>query len=520
MICEKYLTQKSNESKVILQSLLVGSLCILFMALVRKNNTVINVVIMLLLFIPLLLKLLEPRKHTSQSDKKAWSELQSVRRKELEHTNEYAKMAVDSRLDPTLIFYVFPFIATVLLVFLMPKVPLPVTVGRVFSLVFLALGLLSLQNKRLIDDTPTIKARGVFIGQVELIGTAESDAPLTSYITETKCVHYSWKVEEQNEVNQWIIVSKGEESSPFYLMDDTGAIRIDPINASFYPTINKLTVNRTDPLFYDKGPPSNDKRGSTRILTETLIPLHASLYVIGHARERQDRVAAEVTYDEDTPLFVISTQAEKQVSSKYRNQSISLFALGYILSMLVPWSFGTSTIGVNLYSSIIFVVALILGWSLVVYNGLVNLRNIVDQAWSMIDVQLQRRSDLIPNLVKIIEGYKEFEKEVQTQITKLRAQSMNHDNPSEVSSLLRSFAEAYPELKARQQFLDLQQSLEDTEQRIALARDYYNEQTRFYNTRITVVPDMFVAKIGGFKPKQYWEIGSFQREQEEIDFVS
>ena len=170
--------------------------------------------------------------------------------------------------------------------------------------------------------------------------------------------------------------------------------------------------------------------------------------------------------------------------------------------------------------SIFFVAELIFGWGLVVYNSLVNLRNIVDQAWSTIDVQLNRRSDLIPNLVEIIEGYKEHEKYIQVQIEELRAQAMNPETPKGVTSLIHSIAEAYPELKAGQQFLNLQRALEETEQRIALARGYYNQLTRFYNTRLQLIPDMYVADIGGLKPRQYWEAENFQRVQEEIEFVS
>ena len=170
--------------------------------------------------------------------------------------------------------------------------------------------------------------------------------------------------------------------------------------------------------------------------------------------------------------------------------------------------------------SIIFVAAVILGWLLVLYNSLVNLRNVVDHAFSMIDIQLKRRSDLIPNLVEIIEGYKEHEEEIQVQTAMLRSQTKGQEKPIPVISLIQSMAEAYPELKAGQQFLELQRTLEETEQRIALARDYYNQQTQFYNTRLEVMPDMFLARLGGLKPKKYWEAENFQRAKEKIDFAS
>jgi len=97
---------------------------------------------------------------------------------------------------------------------------------------------------------------------------------------------------------------------------------------------------------------------------------------------------------------------------------------------------------------------------------------------------------------------------------------MNQETPIGVTSLIQSVVEAYPELKAGQHFLELQRTLEETEQRIALARGYYNQQVRFYNTRLEVIPDMVVAKLGGLKPRSLWMSENFQRVQEKIDLVS
>jgi len=358
----------------------------------------------------------------------------------------------------------------------MPEVEPTLTVPLIFSLIMLALGLRSLHSKRIIDDTPTLKTIGVFIGLAELKGTAESENPLTSYITGTRCVQHSWSIEEYRTNASWATVDSGEESSTFYLKDDTGAIKIDPRNALLESdTTLNVTVDRSDPLYYDKGPPLGiTESRHRRIFTETLIPLHSPLYVIGKARERKDRVAVEIVYDDEDPLFVISTRGEKQVSSEYRNRFLSLVVAGFLISIIFPRSLASPTMRalaglppitvsesrILFIPGIIFVVALILGWLLVVYNSLVNLRNVVDQAWSMIDVQLKRRSDLIPNLVEIIEGYKEHEEEIQLHTATLRAQTMYQEKPIAVTSLIQSVAEAYPELKAGQQFLELQRILE------------------------------------------------------------
>ena len=478
---------------------------------------------MIIAFLPSFIVLLRKEgKYSTPEARKAWEESQIERRKKTKPKYKPASLAVDSRLSVPLVFLFLPWIISIYLLIVMPDVALIVTVSRVFSLTFLGLGLIALHNKRLIEDTPNLKAMGVFIGLAELKGTAESETPLTSHFTETKCVQYSWRIEEQNNLLQWITVARGGESSPFYLHDDTGSIRINPENATLYPDIAiSVTVGQSDPLYNEKGPRSSVFESThRRIFTETLIPLHAPIYVSGHARERKDRVEIELAYDEEEGPLVISTKGEKQVSSEYRKQFLLLVAIGYLTNIIVPWGFGQLLIR-NIYvSSIIFVTALFLGWLSVVYNSLVILRNVVDQAWFMIDIQLKRRSDLIPNLVEIIEGYKEHEEEIQVQTATLRAQIMYQEKPIAVTSLIQSVAESYPELKAGKQFLELQRTLEDTEQRIALSRDYYNQQTRHYNSRLEVIPDMFIARIGGFKSRKYWVAENFQRAEDKIDFAS
>ena len=142
------------------------------------------------------------------------------------------------------------------------------------ALILLALGLVSLQQKRVIDDTPTLKAMGVFIGQAELRGTAESENPLTSYLTDTKCVQYSWSIMEEMATLGWVTVADGGESSTFYLQDDTGAVRIDPRNALVLPdTVLNSNVNRSNPIYYEKGLPMGiTESRHRRVFNETLLP--------------------------------------------------------------------------------------------------------------------------------------------------------------------------------------------------------------------------------------------------------
>lgn len=153
-----------------------------------------------------------------------------------------------------------------------------------------------------------------------------------------------------------------------------------------------------------------------------------------------------------------------------------------------------------------------------VYNKLVQLRVKVDEGWSDIDTQLKRRYDLIPNLVETVKGYAKHEKGTFEKVTELRSQAMNAQTPAEqaaaenmLSSTLKSIfalAENYPELKANQNFAELQQSLQDIEEHIQMSRRYYNGTVRDYNTTIQVFPNNMIAGPFGFTKRDFFELDS------------
>jgi LemA protein len=149
------------------------------------------------------------------------------------------------------------------------------------------------------------------------------------------------------------------------------------------------------------------------------------------------------------------------------------------------------------------------------YNGLVRLRNRIDNAWSQIDVQLKRRYDLIPNLVNTVKGYAEHEKSTFEAVTQARANAISAQGPAQqaqaenvLSGALKSLfavAEAYPDLKANQNFLNLQEELTSTEDRIAYARQFYNDSVLSYNNRIQTVPSSVIAGMFNFEKREYFE---------------
>lgn len=169
---------------------------------------------------------------------------------------------------------------------------------------------------------------------------------------------------------------------------------------------------------------------------------------------------------------------------------------------------------------IIGVIVIVIIATMVMYNGLIRTRNRVQEAWSDIDVQLKRRYDLIPNLISTVKGYAKHESETFTKVTEARANAMNSQqsgsdaktqaaNENMLSSTLKSLfavSENYPELKANQNFLELQQELSDTENKIQASRRFYNGNVLTFNTKIQTVPTNILAGMFNFVKKDFFEV--------------
>ena len=170
---------------------------------------------------------------------------------------------------------------------------------------------------------------------------------------------------------------------------------------------------------------------------------------------------------------------------------------------------------------LIVVVAVVVLFLILTYNGLVRLRNMVDEAWNQISVQLKRRHDLIPNLVNAVKGYMEFEQETLTRVIEARgaAVSASQAGPAGAAqqaqaenfltgALRQLFAlvENYPDLKANQNVLQLQEELTTTENQIGFARQHYNSTVRDFNTSIQTFPSVLIAGMFGFKERDYFQI--------------
>ncbi len=173
--------------------------------------------------------------------------------------------------------------------------------------------------------------------------------------------------------------------------------------------------------------------------------------------------------------------------------------------------------------------AAVAGFVISIYNRLVKLKVKVDEGWADIETQLKRRFNLIPNLVETVKGYAKHEKGTFEQVTALRNQAMNAKTPAKIAeadNMLKdtlksifALAENYPELKANQNFVELQNSLEEIEENIQKSRRYYNATVRDYNTAIQVFPNNLLAGMFNFTKRDFFEIeNSVERQNVEVKF--
>lgn len=178
---------------------------------------------------------------------------------------------------------------------------------------------------------------------------------------------------------------------------------------------------------------------------------------------------------------------------------------------------------------VLAIIIIALFWLIGVYNGLIKLRNRVKEAWSDIDVQLKRRYDLIPNLMETVKGYMKHEEGVLTKVTEARSQAMSakgveakgkaENMLSETLKSLFAVAENYPDLKASQNFLQLQDEISDTENKIQASRRFYNGQVRDFNTKIQIFPNNLIAGILNFKAENFFAIeNDKERENVQVKF--
>ncbi len=436
-----------------------------------------------------------------------------------------------------------------------PEFPWALTIGGVFAALCLGGAFGAARRKRLVENIPTSKTTGVFIGLVELKGTAEAETALPCFLADIPCVYHDWEVEEhwtrhttetvrdskgvtrtrQKTETGWKTVARGGQAIPFYLKDDAGLVRIQPDGADIEAeTVFDETCHPQDYLYYAKGPQTaianSDHR---RRFVERAIPLHAAIYVMGQARERDDIVAPEIAASDQAPVFVISTHTEEQIVSGHAGACWGLLVLGLLLTL------GALALQLRIhdldiaehreqfaFAAGVYAAVALLGWIWMAYNSLVELRQRVRQAWANIDVQLKRRRELIPRLVETVIGLRDYERTVQTELAQIRAELVTTapglvgPDPAACGTTIAAIVERYPELVSNGAFTALAKETTATEDRIALARGYFNDIATFYNTRLETLPERFVAGIGGLRRQSLMDVRGFERKAAPIHLVS
>ncbi len=421
---------------------------------------------------------------------------------------------------------------------------------------------LSLKRKqRLLADTPTSKALGVFIGEVEVSGVCVSQAPLISSLALAPCVYYRWQVVEHcvrgsgdNRYSSEEVVASGFHSAGFYLKDETGSIWVNPTGAEVEARrVFKKLVSRRDPLYYGKGP-SNEVHSSKglREFTEYALCVGTKVFIRGRASERPEVVAAQIGHDGSAGMFIISYRGERSISVWMGWKANAwdfagafaainavvvasaglgpvLLAYGAFLDMVFSdghpvkmFGDGLSAVGPYIPLGLLigvglYLLAAVVGWARMVFNSMVGLRNRVAQAYSLIDVQLKRRSDLIERFVACVQGFREHEAAVQAMVTAMRAQAGGGSLKALAPGIL-AVIESYPEIRAQALFNDLSKQLIETEDRIALARGYHNSIATFYNTRLETIPDRYLAGLVKMKPASLFEAEGFTHRPATVAF--
>ena len=177
---------------------------------------------------------------------------------------------------------------------------------------------------------------------------------------------------------------------------------------------------------------------------------------------------------------------------------------------------------------VLVIIVIIAIWVISTYNALIKLRNAVKDQWSQIDVHLKRRADLIPNIVETVKGYAKHESDTLESVIQARnsyvTASTNEDKmkaSGEITNALNklfALSESYPDLKANTNFMSLQNDLKDTEDKISMARQFYNDSVLTYNNKVESVPSNIVANIGGFKKGEFFQIAESEKEAPKVKF--
>ena len=412
------------------------------------------------------------------------------------------------------------------------KSPMPTLLswgGGLFALVGGILGTLfgfkKIKTKRYIENVPTSFSKGLAFGPAEIKGTTvlyEGDEHrVIGPLTNKKCLYYRYKITEtrgSGKKKKTVVIEDRTNMVPFLCKDEEGYTRVVPFGAEFICELKKT------------------RSSGRRTYYEWHIAENQEIYLLGSAVV--EPIAGESLQmadgDNDGFPFLISDRTELETMLKVSRAGLFRVSCGFIgiVTLVLLYFAGTGSYSPSdfILSSLTAPAFLIMSTFILMFNDLVFLRNRVKRAHSNIEVSLQKRSELIPNIESAAKSYLEHEKEVHTGISELRTSIGQKRNFSteEIDSIMRTetqlterlfaLAEKYPELKGHEMLGNLMEQLRIVENEVALMRQGYNDSVELYKTTSQRLPEVLIAKSFGFRDSNFLRTELSVRKKPEISF--
>lgn len=386
--------------------------------------------------------------------------------------------------------------------------------GLLCGVLLTRFGFRTARVKRLIENIPTSPTAGAAWGPLELAGHIEQDDEiglLSGPLSDRECVQYHYVVKEKRgsgKNSRWVTITDREERAKFYCVDREGRLLVDPSGAEIF-------TRHSD----------SQSRGNRRY-TETRLEPGDPVYALGYAKvagPEADHLMLQA--EEDFP-YLLGNVGEREVmlrKSRSGLMQLNIALCSVVLVGLVLLG-AIGSLGATDYLAAALVAPLYLAalYTFALYNDLVFLRNRVDQTWSNIDVALQKRHDLVPQLEAVVKRYMSHEKGLLEKLATARATGGRADNPDEAGPAvvpeLLGVVERYPDLKSDENARELMHALTRIENEVALMRHGYNQATESYNARIAHFPELLIARAGKFERVEPFRAGFEVHHMPELGF--
>jgi hypothetical protein len=386
---------------------------------------------------------------------------------------------------------------------------------------------------RLIVDTPTSRARGVFIGFNEVVGRATADRPLVTRFSRKPCVFHDYterqqirvKTSENRTRTKWMMAGSDRRAVVFDVVDDSGSVTVNPMGAEI--VADRLVRGQFRDTMSGASYPGSvwGVEGATGRFDrrEDAILVGAEVYVLGSAHLADDGTSAEIRAEPGFPLYITTLGEHQLVRRMWWRSTVTLVLAATAGAAAGGVAFDPATVldavpGALLGAAIVLL-AHLAHTTLLVYNNLIRLREREARAWSLIEVQLERRAELIPQLVTCVRTYAQFESDLLERLAAIRSDTPHpeHELPDDTdvddasavaaaqSRAVRSLvalAEAYPDLHADELFTHLSEQLVDSENRVAAAREFFNDSVTALRNQAQVFPASVVAHRAGIGPSR------------------